>query len=110
MSYVTPFSIGGPTTPVTNAVAATAQFLLPASCDALVLYNSSATATNFIRVTNYTGSPPADAAGNAPTVTTDFPVPPTAQIRLYVGPGAKFIRTIASAADGTTYITPGSGI
>jgi len=111
MQDTRPFQIGAATTPVTNAVAATAQLPIPKTCDAVALYNSSSTATSYIRVTSYeTATPPADSADNAPTTTTDFPIPPLAQIRIYVGLGYKFVRLIASAADGITRVTPGSGI
>lgn len=105
------FQIGGATTPVTNAVAATAQLVIEQSNDTIVLYNTSLTAINFVRVTTYQDpTPPADAAANAPTVLLDFPIPPSSQIRIYVGTGYKFVRFIASAADGVTYVTPGKGI
>lgn len=100
----------GKTTTVANSATATAAVELPYDCDAVVLTNSSATATAFVRVTYY-GSASDTATGVAPTVTTDYPVPPAQQVRRGVQPGVrKVIRTIASAADGNIYITPGSGL
>lgn len=110
MSDIRPFAPAeGKTTTVANATSATAAVEIPASCDTVVLTNSSLTAITFVRVTSY-GSDSDTATGVAPTATTDFPILPASQIRRYVGPGRKVIRTIASAADGNIYITPGSGI
>lgn len=110
MSETRPFApVWGKTITVANAATATAAVSLPSDCDQIVLTNTSATARTFVRVTPHLneGSPP---AGDAPTVTADFPINPGAQIRLTVGPGPKVIRTIASAADGNIIITPGNGI
>lgn len=98
----------GKTTVVANAAAATAAVVIPKTCQQIVLTNTSATATTFVRVTYFEneGVPP---TGDAPTVTTDFPVPPAKQVLLTVGPGFKVIRTIASAADGNIIISPGNG-
>lgn len=98
----------GATTAVNNAVAATSAVTLPFDCNAIVLSNSSATATSFVRVTYYNDvSDIGD--GDAPTTTTDIPIFPGQQILRYVQKGKhKVIRTIASAADGVIYITPGS--
>lgn len=96
--------------PIANSATATAQVVLPVSAQEVALYNSSATALTVVRVTTYLDStPPADAAANAPTMSLGFPVPPGQLIRLRVGPGNKFIRTIASAADGNIWIIPGNG-
>lgn len=102
----------GATTTVNNATSATAQVILPYDCDTVVLTNTSSTAIVYVRVTQYqdASSPPADASANAPTTTADFPILPLNQIRRAVGEGNKFIRTIASAADGTIKITPGTGV
>jgi hypothetical protein len=102
----------GGTTTVANSATATAQVVLPPDCDTVQLTNSSATAISFVRVTSYLdeGSPPADAAANAPTATADIPILPASMIRVGVGEGYKIIRTIASAADGNIYITPGTGL
>ena len=100
----------GATTPVANTGSATAAVVLPFDCDTVVLSNSSTTATVFVRVTYY-ASATDTMTGTAPTATTDLPILPNQQIRRFVSPGRhKVIRTIASAADGNIYITPGSGI
>lgn len=110
MTDIRPFAPAeGKTTTVANATSATAAVELPQNCDTVVLTNSSLTAIVFVRVTYY-GSDSDTATGTAPTATTDLPILPSQQIRRYLGPGRKVIRTIASAADGNIYITPGSGI
>ncbi len=95
-------------TVVANAAAATAAVVIPKSCEQVVLSNTSTTATTFVTVTYYAteGSPP---TGDAPATTTGFPILPSSQIRITVGPGNKLIRTIASAADGNIIISPGNG-
>lgn len=99
----------GKTTAVTNATSATAAVAIPSDCNMLALTNSSATAIVFVRVTYY-GSASDTMTGTAPTATTDLPILPLQQARRYVGPGFKVIRTIASAADGILYVTPGTGM
>lgn len=97
-------------TPIANSASATAGLAIPNGSQEIALYNTSATALVVVRVTNYVGSvQPADSADNAPTMSLGFPVPPGQLIRLRVGPGNKFIRTIASAADGNIWIIPGNG-
>lgn len=110
MQDVRPFqALGGQTTRVSNAVAASTAIVLPKDADAVVLTNRSATAWVFYRVTSYLDE--ADVpAGVAPTATTDIPVPPLSQIRVYTDYGFKVIRLIADAADSYTYVTPGAGI
>lgn len=107
---INPFSpVEGKTTTVANAVTATAAVALPFDCDVVVLTNSSTTATAFVRVTYYDNATDT-MTGNAPTVLLDLPILPSSQIRRNVQPGRfKVIRTIASAADGNIYITPGTG-
>jgi glucose/arabinose dehydrogenase len=106
----------GATTRVSNATSATATVAAPYDCDGLVLTNSSTTATAFIRVTYYESAVDAAAAvsgnsGVAPTATTDLPILPASQIVRYVQKGKhKVFRTIASAADGYLYVSPGSAI
>lgn len=100
----------GGATVVANSATATAGVVLPPTCQEIALYNTSATALTVVYVTPYQDVlPPADAAGNAPTLTRGFPVPPGQLVRLRVGPGNKIIRTIASAADGNIWIAPGNG-
>lgn len=102
--------VPGKTTTVSNATSATAQVLLPKDCSEVRLTNTSTTATAYVRITSYLDStPPADAAANAPTTTDDYPILPSSQVTIGVGEGYKFIRTIASAADGSIKITPGMG-
>ena len=95
-------------TVVANATSATAAVVIPKSCQQVVLSNTSTTATAFVAVTYYAteGDPP---TGTAPTTALGFPVLPSSQIRITVGPGNKLIRTIASAADGNIIISPGNG-
>ncbi len=111
-SDVRPFeAIGGASVRVTNAVASAAATLLPKNSTAVLLTNNSLTAIAYYRVTTYLdeGSPP---DGDAPTTTTDTPIQPSGQIRVYTGQVGmpKLIRLIASAADSYTTVTPGDGI
>jgi hypothetical protein len=115
MSEVRPFqAIGGKSFRVNNAVAATAQAVLPPTSDCVLLTNNSTTAIAYYRITQYldAGDPPADSSANAPTTTTDCPIPASAQIRVYTAQDGmpKFIRLIASAADSYVTVTPGRGI
>ncbi len=99
----------GKTTTVANATSATAAVVLPYDCATVVITNGSTTATVFVRVTYY-ASASDTMTGTAPTVLLDLPILPSQQIRRGVQPGSfKVIRTIASAADGNVYITPGVG-
>lgn len=97
--------IPGGTVVIANATSAAAATVFSAGSE-YVFYNSSATATAFIRMTSTPVS--GDAAGTA-TTTTDMPIPPGAQIRLSFGVGRKSLSAIASAADGNLYVTPGHG-
>jgi hypothetical protein len=99
----------GNTTSVNNAAAATAAVVLPKDATCVVLTNTSLTARTHIMLTPYMdeSTPP---TGTAPTTSTGLPVLPNSQIRVYVGPGFKVLRTIATAADGAILITPGDGI
>lgn len=98
----------GNTTVVSNATSATAAVALPSSCEQLVLTNTSLTARTHVRVTTYDQADGAPT-GDAPTTSTGLPILPNSQVRITVGPGAKVIRTIATAADGEIIITPGNG-
>lgn len=99
--------VEGRTSVVANAAAATAAIELPYDSDAVVLANTSTTATTFVRVTYYLAASEI-GAGDAPTVSADFPVLPSTQVVRAVQNGKhKVIRTIASAADGNIIITPG---
>lgn len=97
----------GAATVVANSATATAAVDLPRSCQEVALYNSSATALTVVYITPYEGV--TVPTGTAPTLTQGFAVPPGQLIRIRVGPGAKVIRTIASAADGNIWIMPGRG-
>jgi hypothetical protein len=97
----------GGTIAITNATSATADQALEPDCETLALYNSSATAISFVRITPYDTNALGTAV--APTVTTDMPVPPAQRVLIRVPYGFKEIRTIASAADGILYVTQGNG-
>lgn len=99
----------GRTTSVTNAVAATAAVVLPKTSDEVALSNTSPTAIVYVMITPYLDEATVPT-GTAPTPTTGFPILPSAQVRLHVGPGLKVIRTIASAVSGEIIITPGVGV
>jgi hypothetical protein len=110
MNEVRPFqpSAGG-TIVIPNLVTPSAQINLTPDARTLELYNSSATAIAFVRVTSYPGNDFLPAA-SAPTLTTDYPIRPNSTTRVTVGIGYKAIRTIASIADGNIYVTPGTGL
>jgi hypothetical protein len=97
----------GNATVVANSATATAAVNLPISCTEVALYNTSATALTVVYVTPYESA--TVPTGTAPTTSLGMPVPPGQLIRVRVGPGAKVIRTIASAADGNIWIIPGRG-
>ena len=99
----------GSTTSVTNATSATAAVVLPKDRDCVVLTNTSATARVHVMLTNYENEATVPT-GTAPTTSTGLPILPGSQIRIYVGPSLKVLRTIATAADGVILITPGSGL
>lgn len=84
---------------------------LPESARQVVVYNSSATATAYFVCI---GGDARDAAPTAmiPSGATrgSMPIPPGQSYCLTVPAGPKLYRTIASAADGTLFITPGEGI
>lgn len=97
----------GNTTSVLNATSATAAVVLPKSCDAVILTNTSATARAHVMLTTFE-SESAPPTGTAPTTSTGLPVLPGQQIAVYVGPGQNLLRTIATGADGSILITPAS--
>lgn len=98
----------GSTTVVSNSTTATAAVVLPRDRDCVVLTNTSSTARVHVMLTNYLDEATVPT-GTAPTTSTGFPVLPGQQIRLYTGVRCKLLRTIATAADGSIIITPGSG-
>lgn len=95
------------TVSVINATSATAAVNLPRECQEIALTNTSATARVHVFVTPYNGV--VTPTGTAPTTSNGMPILPGQQIRIRVGSGAKVIRTIATAADGSILITPGNG-
>ena len=96
----------GSTTNVTNATSATSAVVLPKGCNAVMLTNAS-TSRVHVMLTGYENesSPP---AGTAPTTSTGVPILANQQIIIRVGPGLAVLRTIASAVNGNTFITPGN--
>lgn len=102
----------GGTLAVTNATSATTPALLPNGCDTVVLYNGSATAVAYFRCSILFAQSDTGASATIPVAggaNGDFPIPPLSQIRITVGAGNKKFSVIASAADGTLFITPGTG-
>lgn len=98
---------------IANAAAATTPIFLTGG-DQVVLFNSSATATVFVRI-QPTPSNADSISGYTATVPTaggasgSLPVPPLTQIRITTSHGHKSFSAIASAADGNLYVTPGHG-
>jgi hypothetical protein len=84
---------------------------LPDTAAQVALYNSSATATAYFVCNRLNSEADAGPTAVIPSGGTrgSFPVPPGAQIRLSVSRGPKKYAAIASAADGTLFITPGDG-
>jgi hypothetical protein len=96
------------TTAVTNAIAATAAVSIPDSASAVLITNTSTSARVHITMTYYPDGI-ISGSGTAPTTTTGLPIQPGGQIRVALPIGAKVLRTIATVADGITFITPGRG-
>lgn len=94
-------------TAVTNSASATAAVELPFDSDAVLLTNTSSTARVHVLLTYYDSG--TASTGTAPTTSTGLPILPNSQIRVAVPRGVKVLRTIATAADGTTFINPGKG-
>lgn len=93
---------------VTNAATATAAVEIPFNARSVLITNTSLTARVHLLLTYYPDGI-ISGSGNAPTISTGLPVLPGQQIRVGLRNGAKVIRTIATAADGTTFLTPGEG-
>lgn len=109
---MTPFNTG-PNQTIAQANATTsAGGSLPDTCAQVVLYNSSTTATAYFVCRSLNS--PADAGPTAvvpvPGTPGSMPIPPGQSYCLTVARGPKKYATIASAADGTLFITPGEGI
>lgn len=93
---------------VSNAATATAAVEIPFNARSVLITNTSLTARVHLLVTYYPDGI-ISGSGDAPTTSTGLPVLPGQQIRVGVPNGRKVIRTIATAADGTTFLTPGEG-
>jgi hypothetical protein len=106
------FDPGESTTIIQANATGSAGGSLPDSVAQVVLYNSSATATVYWTCRKLNG--PADTGPTAAIPTSGnpgaMPIPPGDMIRITVGRGPKKYATIASAADGDLFITPGEGI
>lgn len=96
---------------IANATSASTPADLPQESDTVVLFNSSASAIAFFRCESVTtpGAGGSSAVAPTPGALGGFPIPPNTQVRIGVGLGYKRFSVIASAADGTLYITPGTG-
>ena len=113
VNVFTPHVLG--TAIIPNAAAASTPVLIGDGNSVFALYNSSTTATAFVEITTTPNN--TDAGRNAviPTGTAanqrgSFPVPPLSLIRIRPGYGRyHWVSVIASAADGSTYVTPGDG-
>jgi hypothetical protein len=95
------------TVAVTNATSATAAVSIADTASSVQLTNTSTTARVHVAMTYYPDG--VVGAGTAPTTTTCLPILPGGQIRVKLPIGAKVLRTIATAADGIIFITPGRG-
>lgn len=96
----------GGTIAVANATSASTPALLDPTCDQVVITNTSATATAYWRCQAIWADSDTVASADA---AKDFPILPASQIRLTVGEGRKKFSVVASAADGSTLVTPGKG-
>lgn len=108
---MTPFNPGENNTIAQANATSSAGGSLPDWASQVVLTNTSSSATAYFvcRALNS----PADSGPTAvvPSGGTlgSFPVLPGQQIRVTVAKGPKKYATIASAADGTLFVTPGEG-
>lgn len=108
---MTPFNPGlNNTIAQVNAIAS-AGSTIPDWASQVALSNTSATATAYFVCRSLNS--PSDAGPTAviPAGATlgSFPILPGQQVRITVAKGPKKYATIASAADGTLFITPGEG-
>jgi len=99
---------------VAHATSATTPTPLPDGCDTLAIFNSSDTATAFMRIANLPSESASGANAAIPVAggaKGDIPIPPLMQIRLSCAAGPKKFSLISSAEDGDNpvYITPGTG-
>lgn len=93
---------------VTNAATATAAVEIPFNARSVLITNTSLTARVHLLLTYYPDGI-ISGSGDAPTTSTGLVVLPGSRICVGLLNGAKVIRTIATAADGTTFLTPGEG-
>lgn len=93
---------------VTNSATATAAVQIPINARSVLITNTSLTARVHLLLTYYPDGI-ISGSGDAPTTSTGLPVLPGQQIRVGLPSGRKVIRTIATAADGTTFLTAGEG-
>lgn len=105
-----PFDPGNNATIAEANATSAAGGSLAHSVAVVALYNSSDSATAYFTCA------PTNAGGSGPTAVVPsggtrgaFPVPPGAQVRVSVPRGPKAYSVVASAADGTLFITPGEG-
>lgn len=99
---------------VAHATSATTPAVLPDGCDTLAIYNSSDTATAFLRIANLTSESASGANAAIPVAggaKGDFPIPPMMLIRISCAAGPKKFSIISTAEDGgnPVYFTPGTG-
>ena len=109
---MTPFNPGGYNNTIAQANAiASAGGSLPDTASQVVLTNTSATATAYFvcRTLNRPSDAGPTAVIPAGATLGSTPILPGQQIRLTVARGPKKYATIASAADGALFITPGEG-
>lgn len=108
---MTPFNPGVNNTIAQANATSSAGGSLPDWASQVVLTNTSATAIAYF-VCRALNSPadagPTAVIGSGATLGS-LPVLPGQQIRITVAKGPKKFATIASAADGTLFITPGEG-
>lgn len=97
------------TAAVTNAITATAAVEAPFNARTVLITNTSATARVHLMMTYYPDGI-ISGSGDAPTTSTGVPVLPNQQIRIGLPNGQKVLRTIATAADGSTFLTFGEGM
>lgn len=107
---MTPFDPGNNGTIAQANAITSAGGVLPETASTVVLTNTSATAIAYFTYVR-TDSANTSATAVIPSGGTrgSMPVLPGQQIRITVNTGPKAYATIASAADGTLFITPGDG-
>lgn len=104
---MTPFDPGNNTTIAQANATSSAGGALPETATQVVLTNASETAIAYF--TYRAGQDAVTAVVPSGGTRGSLPVLPRQQIRISVNSGPKTYATIASAADGTLFITPGEG-